>query len=325
MEQDLVNREQEELDRTQDNLTFSEVLHLLSKKAVLGRGIPEKYDIPPWRLPHTQQHSNQINNLVQHSMMAQAAQIPNSGDFADFVLSNASLAVSGLLRHYLSVLGVRADIVFGVLLWDEVARSGPDDYEGTPHVWLNVGGLPLDNNHVAFPTSADNLEYFFECKKMNAYVEEDPLKTKLKLFLGLEEDEESKEVVRHNLRVLQTFSHPNHVMKYLAVSLKHAELNPGVKMYHLLMQEWMRRNWGTPAPDVEEELSLSCWACGVEVEDPAVLKTCTDCKVARYCNRDCQRQEWKVHKLLHKEISHTKDILDKNANESEERDEDIVF
>ena len=41
--------------------------------------------------------------------------------------------------------------------------------------------------------------------------------------------------------------------------------------------------------------------------------------------RDCQRQEWKVHKLLHKEISHTKDILDKNANESEERDEDIVF
>ena len=89
MEQDQVNREQEELDRTQDNLTFSEVLHLLSKKAVLGRGIPEKYDIPPWRLPHTQQHSNQINNLVQHSMMAQAAQIPNSGDFADFVLSNA--------------------------------------------------------------------------------------------------------------------------------------------------------------------------------------------------------------------------------------------
>ena len=89
MEQDQVNREQEELDRTQDNLTFSEVLHLLSKKAVLGRGIPEKYDIPPWRLPHTQQHSNQINNLVQHSMMAQAAHIPHSGDFADFVLSNA--------------------------------------------------------------------------------------------------------------------------------------------------------------------------------------------------------------------------------------------
>ena len=60
MEQDQVNREQEELDRTQDNLTFSEVLHLLSKKAVLGPGIPPKYDIPPWRLPQTEQHSNQI-------------------------------------------------------------------------------------------------------------------------------------------------------------------------------------------------------------------------------------------------------------------------
>ena len=86
--------------------------------------------------------------------------------------------MSGLLRHYLSVLGVSADIVFGVLLWDESARSGADDYEGTPHVWLSIAGLPVDNNHVAFPTSADNVEYFYECKKLNAYAAEDPLKTK---------------------------------------------------------------------------------------------------------------------------------------------------
>eukprot|EP00091_Calanus_sinicus_P017137 TRINITY_DN36982_c0_g1_i1.p1 TRINITY_DN36982_c0_g1~~TRINITY_DN36982_c0_g1_i1.p1 ORF type:complete len:322 (-),score=122.70 TRINITY_DN36982_c0_g1_i1:55-981(-) len=308
MEQDKEKVGEENVDRTQDSLNFNEVLHLLSKKAVLGRGIPEKYNIPPWRLPDTQPHREEINSLLQHSMMAQAAQIPKSGDFEDFVLSNASLAVSGLLRHYLSVLGVSADIVFGVLLWDESARSGADDYEGTPHVWLSIAGLPVDNNHVAFPTSADNAEYFFECKKLNAYAAEDPLKTKLKLFLGLEDDEDSKEVVRHNLRVLQTFSQPAHILKYLAVSLKHAELNPGVKMYHLLMQDWVKTRWGKAAPNIEEE-----------------LKTCTDCKVARYCNRDCQKQEWRVHKLLHKEIEHTKDILDKNANETEEHDEEIVF
>ena len=26
--------------------------------------------------------------------------------------------------------------------------------------------------------------------------------------------------------------------------------------------------------------------------------------------RDCQRQEWKVHKLLHKELEHTRNILE---------------
>ena len=32
------------------------------------------------------------------------------------------------------------------------------------------------------------------------------------------------------------YSQTAHVAKYLAVSLKFAELNPGVKMYHILMQ-----------------------------------------------------------------------------------------
>ena len=46
----------------------------------------------------------------------------------------SSLAVSGLMRHYLSSLNISARVVFGVLLWDEEARAGPHDYEGTPHV-----------------------------------------------------------------------------------------------------------------------------------------------------------------------------------------------
>ena len=36
--------------------------------------------------------------------------------------------------------------------------------------------------------------------------------------------------------MLQVYSQTAHVAKYLAVSLKFAELNPGVKMYHILMQ-----------------------------------------------------------------------------------------
>ena len=117
------------------------------------------------------------------------------------------------------VLGVTAELVFGVLLWDEAAREGPEDYEGTPHVYLRVSQLPVDNNYVAFPPSADNLEYFYDCKKAEGYSDEDPLTTRLRLFLGVDEDEESREVVRHTLRVLQTYSQHEHILKYLAISL----------------------------------------------------------------------------------------------------------
>lgn len=140
------------------------------------------------------------------------------------------------MRHYMSAIQLSSEIVFGVLLWDEAARAGPDDYEGTPHIWLSVDNLPIDNNYVAFPPNADNLEYFYECKKLNAYTPEDPVTTSLKLYLGVEEDAESQENLRHNMRIMQTYSKTANISKYLAISLKHAELNPGVKMYHILMQ-----------------------------------------------------------------------------------------
>ena len=66
-----------------------------------------------------------VNMMVEHSMMVQSGTIPNTeNDFKEFILSNASLAVSGLLQHYLSGVNISSEIVFGVLLWDESARAG---------------------------------------------------------------------------------------------------------------------------------------------------------------------------------------------------------
>jgi len=305
------------VDASPANLSFGELLHLLRKKAVLGRGIPAKYDTPPWRLPATHASSNLVNSLLNHSMAVQAANIPGSGEFQDFILSNSSLAVAGLLRHYLSLLGLQADIVFGVLLWEEAARAGEDDFEGTPHVWLRIDNNPIDNTHVAFPADGDNLEYFFECKRLNSYLAEDPLKTKKRLFLGQDTGEEGAgtETVHHNLKVLQTYSFPAHIDKYLAVALHHAELNPSLKLYHLLMMDWVKARLEEVPKDLEAGLSVACWACKKEA-DQDTLKTCTDCKVARYCDRDCQRMEWKVHKLLHRELHLTKKILEENEKEA---------
>ena len=289
IQEDREDREEESVEdggEERVNLTFSEVLHLLSKRAVLGQGIPAKYNSPPWRLEDSNPLCHTVNSLLETSMMVQAGHVPNTdNDFQEFVLSNASLAVAGLLRHYLAAAGLEADIVFGVLRWDEAAREGPGDYEGTPHVWLKIGQTPIDNNYVAFPPEADNLEYFYECKKSNAYCEESPLETSLKLYLGLEEDDDAQEVVRHNLRILSAFSQHDNILKYLAICLKHSELNPGVKMYHILMQNWLRSALNISPPDIEETMERICWDCGEEATDLAALKTCTECKVAKYCHR----------------------------------------
>eukprot|EP00088_Acartia_fossae_P031341 TRINITY_DN3224_c0_g1_i5.p1 TRINITY_DN3224_c0_g1~~TRINITY_DN3224_c0_g1_i5.p1 ORF type:complete len:338 (-),score=65.48 TRINITY_DN3224_c0_g1_i5:191-1204(-) len=305
------------------NLQFSEVLYLLSKKVNLGYGIPDKYDYPPWRLQTGSAPCvDKINPMLNYSIKVQSGVIPKSEEFSEFILSNSSLAVAGMLQYLLGHLDVPSEITFGVLKWAQDARSSEDDFEGIPHIWLSIGDIPVDNTYVAFPPTADNLEYFYECKKVNSYLKENPLETKMRLFLGQEEDEESKEVYRHNIKVLQTYSFKGHILKYLAISLLNPELNPGLKLYSILMLEYLKNNFSISPPKVEDKMSKECWSCKKEYTESDQLRTCTGCKVAKYCDRDCQRQEWKVHKLLHQELEFTKKLLLENAaaDEAEQRE-----
>ena len=42
-----------------------------------------------------------INEILSESWRVQASTLPKSGDFEEFILSNSSLAVAGLMKHYL--------------------------------------------------------------------------------------------------------------------------------------------------------------------------------------------------------------------------------
>merc|ERR550525_161668 len=93
-------------------------------------------------------------------------------------------------------------------------------------------------------------------------------------------------------------------------------------MYHTLMSDWLERICGVKPPDIEAVLGAVCWHCGEPArEEGPPLKTCTGCGVGRYCDRDCQRQEWRIHKLLHQEIEHTRNILTRNEQEEIEREQ----
>ena len=48
--------------------------------------------------------------------------------------------------------------------------------------------------------------------------------------------------------------------------------------------------------DFEVDTSTSCSRCGFCLTEMKVLKTCSACGRIFYCSRDCQREDWKMHK-----------------------------
>ena len=49
-----------------------------------------------------------------------------------------------------------------------------------------------------------------------------------------------------------------------------------------------------PGPEVPMDSdSATCWNC---LQDKSATKTCTRCRQAYYCSKECLRKHWKVHK-----------------------------
>ena len=55
--------------------------------------------------------------------------------------------------------------------------------------------------------------------------------------------------------------------------------------------------YGVTLVSLAEKWSKKCWNCSAEIEN---LKLCAICKISRYCGKTCQKQDWKIHKELHK-------------------------
>ena len=102
------------------DLSMNDILCLLKSKVMPGHQLPSHLNAPPWRIEETSpidnDSTNAINKLLHKSWEAQSSTIPQCdghGDFSDFIVSNSSLAVSGLLKTYLNALGIaKVSLVF---------------------------------------------------------------------------------------------------------------------------------------------------------------------------------------------------------------------
>ena len=307
------------LRKNHKDLCMDEILYLLRSKVQPGHQLPSNLKDPPWQIRHNNRDKTNNNeeitkiNLVLHkSWEAQSSTIPQCdghGDFSDFIVSNSSLAVSALLKSYFKTLGIDTALIFGVTLWGKDSQNDIEDYDGTPHVWLDINGNDIDNSYVDVPSSGQvTIDFVYNLRKRNKYVRENPWKTKHKLYLGQESDSTQVSQTVHNLKVFREYHTEENNEKYLVFSLHHAELNPTVKMYDIIMRHFLETEFNAKPENLVTKWKLKCWCCGAQ-KPKEELKSCTTCKIGVYCDKTCQGEEWKVHKLLHKELEITKEVL----------------
>ena len=138
----------------------------------------------------------------------------------------------------------------------------------------------------------------FQTKHPDLYVQEDPITTKRKLFFA----QNSESVCQTLSKVMKTFGNSKHIGKFLASVLGMHLLNPCIKMYDILIKEYIKREFGVVPENLEEKWKGQCWSCEAKAEGSNSLLCCSVCKLGRYCNAACQRKDWKVHKVLHVQL-----------------------
>ena len=125
-----------------------------------GSPLPESpgFAIPPWRLPSiASKNAESINQILSKSLEIQSSTVPDDKDLCRYILSNACFIVIGLLKYYFKQLQFEDQVAqtYGVILWPKEIRQV---YDGLPHVWLTLNGLPIDNTYVEIP-HLDKVDY----------------------------------------------------------------------------------------------------------------------------------------------------------------------
>ncbi|KAF2852444.1 hypothetical protein T440DRAFT_477389 [Plenodomus tracheiphilus IPT5] len=116
----------------------------------------------------------------------------------------------------------------------------------------------------------------------------------------LSTQENSKQLLQHSVRI---------VIPVISASPINKDDPDAVTFPSLFKKQMKEKNAVQPPKHTSciEDLTAkkgSCFECGAkQAKDGEALLKCAKCKVAQYCSADCQRKEWKAHKLVCQQLS----------------------
>lgn len=155
---------------------------------------------------------------------------------------------------------------------------------------LSKKHIPIDLSCVG--REDDNGLHYMYYNRRNQYSLENPFQSKNRIA-GIETVPLPLE--REKYQIWQHYSTNDNVEKNVVMDMH--QIPGGALPYQELMRDYMKKTFRVQPEDLRMKWKKLCWNCFKTEEGE--LKTCSVCKVAKYCNKDCQAKDWRYHKLLH--------------------------
>jgi hypothetical protein len=222
----------------------------------------------PFGVPVDVKNAEKINDIMNTSWKIQK----------ELCVGNACLIVNCVLRRCLKAIGVHANKIYGI--FNPGALKVPHVSLKIPHVWLKIEGHVVDNTFVKDLTEPDLITMKESATYTATSVEEEE-----DLYLG-DDVTESLGIGNHSVANFEwMFSNED---KGLVLSKNKFRFSEYFKM----MTEYMLQKYKANVEQVSETVVTNCWCCN---RSDIPLMTCGNCKIAKYCNRECQKNDRKIH------------------------------
>lgn len=223
--------------------------------------MPINFTERPFGVPKSVKDSAKVNKILERSFAYQKM----------FRVTNACGFVSIILKYCFEMAGINMNIVYGTIELVGIRH---------PHVWLEI------HDHIVDNTYADIAEDVFKISKTEVAVYSTSFDGDTELFLG-DQFTNSKGIENHSINVFKWF------LQNQNKALVMYKNKMSLRSYYQSMVRMMKEKYDVIVPHASNN---KCWSCG---GDGVELRSCTRCKIALYCNRKCQKKDWKC---IHKEL-----------------------